>query len=196
MCSARTTRPTPAWKDAKFFYGAFSAMVGPGRGHRAHPRGAARSHHHGVQALAGVLLPSATVFLLLLCNDKAVLGPWVKPPLAQRAGHGDRFDPAHDVVHLDDHDRVHARERHDAGRGDGRDLVVTSASPASCSGASGEGPRRSRSRRSCAPPGACRPSTLVDRPTWSKSRLYAMYALRVYLVVAVLLLLVKAIQIG
>ena len=31
----------------------------------------------GVQTLAGVLLPSATVFLLLLCNDKAVLGPWV-----------------------------------------------------------------------------------------------------------------------
>ena len=34
----------------------------------------------GVQALAGVLLPSATVFLLLLCNDKAVLGPWVNRP--------------------------------------------------------------------------------------------------------------------
>lgn len=31
----------------------------------------------GVQVLAGVLLPSATVFLLLLCNDKQVLGPWV-----------------------------------------------------------------------------------------------------------------------
>ena len=27
--------------------------------------------------LAGVLLPSASVFLLLLCNDRAVLGPWV-----------------------------------------------------------------------------------------------------------------------
>jgi len=27
-----------------------------------------------------VLLPSATVFLLLLCNDKAVLGPWVNKP--------------------------------------------------------------------------------------------------------------------
>ena len=27
--------------------------------------------------MAGVLLPSAVVFLLLLCNDKAVLGPWV-----------------------------------------------------------------------------------------------------------------------
>jgi NRAMP (natural resistance-associated macrophage protein)-like metal ion transporter len=32
-----------------------------------------------VQALAGVLLPSATVFLLLLCNDREVLGPWRNP---------------------------------------------------------------------------------------------------------------------
>ena len=31
---------------------------------------------NAVQTLAGVLLPGATVFLLLLCNDKAVLGPW------------------------------------------------------------------------------------------------------------------------
>src|SRR4029077_7652137 len=30
--------------------------------------------------LAGVLLPSATVFLLLLCNDREVLGPWVNRP--------------------------------------------------------------------------------------------------------------------
>jgi NRAMP (natural resistance-associated macrophage protein)-like metal ion transporter len=32
---------------------------------------------NAVQTLAGVLLPSATVLLLLLCNDKALLGPWV-----------------------------------------------------------------------------------------------------------------------
>jgi Mn2+/Fe2+ NRAMP family transporter len=31
---------------------------------------------NAVQTLAGVLLPGATVFLLLLCNDKSVLGPW------------------------------------------------------------------------------------------------------------------------
>ncbi|HUN97204.1 MAG TPA: NRAMP family divalent metal transporter [Bradyrhizobium sp.] len=36
---------------------------------------------NAVQTLAGVLLPSATVFLLLLCNDRAVLGPWVNTPL-------------------------------------------------------------------------------------------------------------------
>ncbi len=29
----------------------------------------------------GVLLPSATVFLVLLCNDKAVLGPWINTAL-------------------------------------------------------------------------------------------------------------------
>jgi hypothetical protein len=32
---------------------------------------------NGVQAMAGVLLPSASVYLLVLCNDKDVLGPWV-----------------------------------------------------------------------------------------------------------------------
>jgi NRAMP (natural resistance-associated macrophage protein)-like metal ion transporter len=36
---------------------------------------------NAVQTLAGVLLPSATVFLLMLCNDKEVLGPWVNSRL-------------------------------------------------------------------------------------------------------------------
>jgi Mn2+/Fe2+ NRAMP family transporter len=31
---------------------------------------------NAVQTLAGVLLPSASVFLLLLCNDRQLLGPW------------------------------------------------------------------------------------------------------------------------
>src|SRR6202140_1117040 len=33
-----------------------------------------------VQTLAGVLLPGATVFLLLLCNDRPLFGPWVNSP--------------------------------------------------------------------------------------------------------------------
>jgi Mn2+/Fe2+ NRAMP family transporter len=36
---------------------------------------------NAVQTLAGVLLPSASVFLLLLCNDRDVLGPWVNSKL-------------------------------------------------------------------------------------------------------------------
>ncbi len=37
---------------------------------------------------------------------------------------------------------------------------------------------------------------LLERPTWSRGRLLSMYLLRGYLVVAVLMLLVKAIQLG
>jgi NRAMP (natural resistance-associated macrophage protein)-like metal ion transporter len=34
----------------------------------------------GVEALNGILLPSALVFLVLLANDKALLGPWANSP--------------------------------------------------------------------------------------------------------------------
>ena len=34
----------------------------------------------GVQALAGVLLPASTIILIMLCNDKEILGPWVNKP--------------------------------------------------------------------------------------------------------------------
>jgi hypothetical protein len=37
---------------------------------------------------------------------------------------------------------------------------------------------------------------LLDRPTWSRGRLIGMYALRGYLVLAVVMLLVKAIELG
>jgi hypothetical protein len=38
--------------------------------------------------------------------------------------------------------------------------------------------------------------SLLERPTWSRGRMISMYALRSYLVVAVLLLFVKAVQLG
>src|SRR5262249_28609300 len=34
----------------------------------------------GVQALAGIILPAATIILLMLCNDREILGPWVNRP--------------------------------------------------------------------------------------------------------------------
>jgi hypothetical protein len=40
------------------------------------------------------------------------------------------------------------------------------------------------------------PLNLLDRPKWSRGRLIGMYLLRGYLVVAVLMLLVKAIELG
>ena len=40
------------------------------------------------------------------------------------------------------------------------------------------------------------PLNLLNRPKWSRGRVLGMWALRGYLVVAVVLLLVKAIQLG
>jgi hypothetical protein len=40
------------------------------------------------------------------------------------------------------------------------------------------------------------PLNLLSRPKWSKGRVVGMYLLRGYLVVAVVLLLVKAIELG
>jgi hypothetical protein len=40
------------------------------------------------------------------------------------------------------------------------------------------------------------PLNLLERPTWSRGRLLTMYLLRGYLVVAVILLAVKAIELG
>ncbi|HUY63918.1 MAG TPA: Nramp family divalent metal transporter, partial [Acidimicrobiales bacterium] len=67
-------------RDAKFFYVSFSALVGCAAGIVLIPGAPLGLITTAVQALAGILLPSATVFLLLLCNDRAVLGPWVNKP--------------------------------------------------------------------------------------------------------------------
>ena len=63
--------------DAKQFYLSYTAMVMLAAAIVLIPGAPLGVIIEGVQALAGVLLPAATVFLLLLCNDRAVLGPWV-----------------------------------------------------------------------------------------------------------------------
>ncbi|CAN2535903.1 Divalent+metal+cation+transporter+MntH [Methylocapsa aurea] len=63
--------------DAKGFYGVYFALIVISAGLVLTPGAPLGLLTNAVQTLAGVLLPSATVFLLLLCNDDAVLGPWV-----------------------------------------------------------------------------------------------------------------------
>jgi Mn2+/Fe2+ NRAMP family transporter len=63
--------------EAKGFYGAYIAQVGFAAAIVLIPGAPLGTMTEYVQVLAGVLLPSATLFLLLLCNDKGVLGPWV-----------------------------------------------------------------------------------------------------------------------
>ena len=62
--------------DAKGFYAIYCGLIVIAAGLVLTPGAPLGLLTNAVQTLAGVLLPSATVFLLLLCNDKAVLGPW------------------------------------------------------------------------------------------------------------------------
>jgi Mn2+/Fe2+ NRAMP family transporter len=69
-----------SWRDAPTFYGVYAAMLAFAACVVLIPHAPLGLVTTAVQALAGVLLPSALVFLLLLCNDRDVLGPWVNPP--------------------------------------------------------------------------------------------------------------------
>ena len=185
------------WRDAKFFYGAFTAMVVVAAGIVIIPGAPLGVITTGVQALAGVLLPSATVFLLLLCNDKQVLGPWVNR-LWLNILSGvivsvllmmslvlmiTTLFTTVDVTTL-------------AEVLGGVLLVVYAVAALVLV--------RTRSRREPVEvvPMERRATwrmpqlSLLERPVWSKSRLIGMWGLRIYLVVAVLLLLVKAVQLA
>ncbi len=157
-----------------------------------------------VQALAGVLLPSATVFLLLLCNDKAVLGPWTNPGWLNAIA---AFIVGVLVV-------LSAI------------LTVTALFPTIdvttlaealfgvlLAGLLLAGPYAIRGkvgRRLDIPAGAAAPEIprivrehwtmpqieLLEAPVWTRTRKVWMLALRSYLVLAVIMLIVKAIEVG
>jgi NRAMP (natural resistance-associated macrophage protein)-like metal ion transporter len=63
--------------EAKTFYASYAVMVCLAAAITLIPNAPLGLITTAVQALAGILLPSATVFLVLLCNDREVLGPWV-----------------------------------------------------------------------------------------------------------------------
>jgi len=67
-------------KDAKTFYLVYGGLIALAAALVLTPGTPLGLLTNAVQTLAGVLLPSATVFLLLLCNDDEVLGPWVNGP--------------------------------------------------------------------------------------------------------------------
>jgi NRAMP (natural resistance-associated macrophage protein)-like metal ion transporter len=186
-----------SWREAKFFYGAFTGMVVLAAGIVIIPGAPLGVITTGVQALAGVLLPSATVFLLLLCNDKDVLGPWVNRrwlnvvagiivSILLMMSFVLMITTLFTSVNVNDLALVL-----------GGILVVFYV-------ISGIVMLRNRHAR---PPRVVvsrdeksnwrmPPLNLLNRPTWSRGRVMGMYALRGYLLVAVVLLLVKAIELG
>ncbi|MGA7053514.1 MAG: Nramp family divalent metal transporter, partial [Mycobacterium sp.] len=187
--------------DAKQFYLSYTAMVVlaavivliPGA-----PLGLITT---AVQALAGLLLPSASVFLLLLCNDREVLGPWVNRPWLNWVavlivGTLLLLSGILMATTLFPHLNVVAVAGYLA-----LAMVILGAAA---------GPMlRWLARRRPAPPVApvavrtldrnswrMPPLALLQPVTWSGGTRLGMIALRAYLVVGALLLLVKAIQIS
>ncbi len=188
--------------QAKLFHGSYTAMVVLAAGIVLIPGAPLGTITTAVQALAGVLLPSATVFLLLLCNDKGVLGPWTNPGWLNAiasviVGVLVVLSAILTVTTLFPHIDVRITTEILFGT-----LVVSLALG---------GLYIMRERRAALldlpagvrdPEWAPRlswtmpPLELLDRPTWSRARTIGMLALRGYLVVAVLMLVVKAIEIG
>jgi hypothetical protein len=186
-----------SWREAKFFYGAFSAMVVLAAGIVIIPGAPLGVITTGVQALAGVLLPSATVFLLLLCNDKDVLGPWANRLwLNIVAGIIVSILLMMSFV-LMITTLFTSVNVNDLALALGAILLVAYA---------GTGIALWRNRHNRPPRVVVSPEErsnwrmpplgLLNRPKWSRGRVFGMWALRGYLIIAVVLLFVKAIELG
>ncbi len=186
--------------EAKGFYASFTLMVVAAAGIVLIPGAPLGLITTSVQALAGVLLPSATVFLLLLCNDREVLGPWVNPPWLNAIASvivgvlvelslilmASTMFPGIDVMSLFLYLSIAlALTLLTAGS-----FTLARRGPAGVSVADGQ---MSKERRQT---WTMPPLALLERPVWSPGRRAAMLMLRGYLVIAVVLLIVKTVQLG
>jgi Natural resistance-associated macrophage protein-like len=144
-------------REARAFHGSFAGLVTLAAAIVLIPGAPLGTMTTAVQALAGVLLPSATVFLVLLCNDKAVLGPWTNPGWLNALAAlivGVLVAPGWHRNGATDTERV---------------------------------PREEWTMPQL---------ELLERPVWSRTRIVGMYALRGYLVLAVVMLVIKAIEVS
>ena len=187
-------------RDAKLFYATFALMVCAAAGIVLLPGAPLGLITTSVQALAGVLLPSATVFLLLLCNDRAVLGPWVNAPWLNALAAviigvlvelslvlvASTAFPHVNVTHLFIDLSIALAV---ALAAMGGYVLLRRRGPVAVEEAASLSEER---RHTWTMP----PLALLERPVWSPGRRAAMLLLRGYLVVAVALLVVKTVQLG
>src|SRR5271155_2936674 len=189
------------FSDAKQFYLSYTAMVVFAAAIVLIPGAPLGLMTTAVQALAGLLLPSASVFLLLLCNDREVLGPWINRPwLNWVAGlivgtllllsgilMATTLFPKINVVAVAGYLAL------------AMVILCVAAVPV----------LRWMARREPAPPAAQPPARAVDRNTWrmppltllepvtwSPGTRLGMIALRSYLVIGALLLVGKAVELS
>ena len=183
-----------SFREAKLFYGLYSVLVVAAAGIVLIPGAPLGLITVAVQALAGVLLPSATVFLILLCNDRHVLGPWVNPGWLNLIGSIIvgvllvlSFSLAATTLYPDiDLFLLAAGLSCALGLG----LVVLGVSQLRAQRSRGHVEVEDRATW------RMRPLEELPLPVWSAGRRMAMLALRAYLVVAALLLILRVVQLA
>jgi len=188
-----------SFREARSFYGIFSGVVAGAAAIVLIPGAPLGVITEAVQALAGVLLPSAIVFLLLLCNEREVLGPWRNRMWLNALASliiavlvllslilmTTTVFPSVDVTRL-------------ALIGGGViavGLLGLAAATVLGRRAAAEVPTPEEeevSREHWTMP----PLALLGRPEWSRSRKVTMLTMQAYLFVAVILLVVKAVQLA
>jgi NRAMP (natural resistance-associated macrophage protein)-like metal ion transporter len=186
--------------DAKLFYGIFAGMIAAAAAIVLIPGAPLGVITEAVQALAGVLLPSASVFLLLLCNDREVLGPWRNSlwlnvlasvivavlVLLSLILMATTVFPEIDVASV----ALIGGAALAVGLAGFGLLIARGRRAASAASAPEEEPAIPREQWTMPP------LTLLARPQWSTGRKVAMLTLRGYLLVSMVLLIVKAVQLG
>ncbi|HUO70496.1 MAG TPA: NRAMP family divalent metal transporter [Solirubrobacteraceae bacterium] len=189
-----------SWRDAKLFYGLFAGLIAGAAVIVLIPGAPLGVITEAVQALAGVLLPSSTVFLLLLCNDREVLGPWRNPPwlnglasvivaiivLLSLILMATTVFPTINVTTF----ALIGGAILAAGLVVLGLFALRSQREAAKAGIVEEAPTVPREQWTMAP------LALLGRPEMSSGRRIAMLTMSVYLVVAVVLLVVKAVQLA
>jgi NRAMP (natural resistance-associated macrophage protein)-like metal ion transporter len=190
-----------SFRDARSFYAMFSGLVAGAAAIVLIPGAPLGVITTSVQALAGVLLPSATVFLLLLCNDRAVLGPWRNPPwlnvlatvivavlvLLSLILMATTVFPKIDVTEFA---VVGGAVLAAALAAFGAWILYSSRGSERVTVIDEGGPSVPKSQWTMPQ------MTFLEPAVWSSGRKAAMLAMRVYLVVSVVLLIVKAAQLG
>jgi hypothetical protein len=188
------------FSEARGFYAMFSALIVVAAGVVLIPGAPLGVITEAVQALCGILLPMTTLFLLMLCNDREVLGPWANPPWLKAfasivVGVLILLSLILTTTTLFPHVDVTALAA--AGGGVLAVVLLVAGAAALRSRREGRGvtviaqaPHVPREQWTMPP------STLLSRPRWSPARHAAMLALGAYMVVALVMLIVKSVQLA
>jgi NRAMP (natural resistance-associated macrophage protein)-like metal ion transporter len=183
--------------EARTFYGTYAAMVVLAAGVALLPNVPLGLITTAVQVLAGILLPSATVFALLLCNDGGVLGPWVNRPWLNVVATfivGVLLSLSTILVITTVFPEVSVTTLSVVL---GVIVVLATAAIGVVGLRAGPPPPQYRQMsREDKEDWRMPPLALIERPPMSAARRVAIYALSGYLVLAILLLIVKAVELA